>query len=417
MKIKAHIPSVEELEVYVPKDLKIKNLKLAICRRLKIETEFTRLLLDGKPLDERKKLSQFDVRLKKIEVDYLWARHLILWEKRGQAKIRNSKILIAGAGALGNEIAKNLAMLGVMRLIIVDYDVVELSNVSRMIFFDQSDVGKSKAKVLAQKLHRKFPRTEIVAYDCALEDIPLGTFLESDVIICGLDNVMSRIFLTSISRKYSIPMVDGGIAGYQARVQVYTPPDAPCPVCPLPSSQYAQLIGLRNPCDAPVEEAKTPSLPTSISFVSSIQTQEALKLILGYKDFMESKTWPKYAGEPLKGVLIADLKYNRYSNLDLRRNETCIVCGKEGIGRDIVQKIEIPFKSLRNSASRLWKLVSRQLNEDVEEVRLFKITLGEPVKIEYGTKLGVYSMGIDDVVQAIFKKKPDEYKEAIVRFL
>ena len=417
MKIKAHIPSVEELEVYVPKDLKIRNLKETICRRLEIEPEFTRLLIDGKILDERKKLSQFDARSKKIEVDYLWARHLILWGKRGQAKIRNSTVLIGGAGALGNEVAKNLAMLGVIRLIIVDYDVVELSNVSRMIFFDQSDAGKSKAKVLAQKLHRKFPRTEIVAHDCALEKIPLGTFLQSDVIICGLDNVVSRIFLTSISRKYSIPMVDGGIVGYQARVQVYAPPDAPCPICPLPSSQYAQLIGLRNPCDAPVEEAKTPSLPTSISFVSSIQTQEALKLILGYKDFMESKTWPQYVGEPLKGVLIADLKYNRYSNLDLRRNETCIVCGKEGVGKDLVLKMEIPFKSLRNSASRLWKLVSRQLDGDVQELRLFKITLGEAVKIDCGRRLDVYRMGMDDVVQAIFKKKPDEYKEAIVRFL
>jgi len=417
MKVRAHIPSVEEVEVYVPRDLKIENLKQTICRRLKIEPEFTRLLLNGKILDERKKLSQFDTRSKKIEVDYLWSRHLILWGKRGQAKIRNSSILIAGAGALGNEIAKNLAMLGVMRLIIVDYDVVELSNVSRMIFFDRSDAGKSKAKVLAQKLHRKFPRTEIVAYDCALEDIPLGTFLESDVIICGLDNVASRIFLASISRKYSIPMVDGGIIGYQARVQVYVPPDAPCPICPLPSSQYAHLIGLRNPCDAPVEEAKTPSLPTTISFVSSLQTQEALKLILGYKEFMESKTWPQQVGEPLKGVLIADLKYNRYSNLDLHRNETCIVCGKEGVGKDLVQKIEIPFKSLRNSASRLRKLVSRQLGEDVEELQLFKINLGELIKIDYGTKLSVYSMGKDDVVQAIFKKKPDEYKEAIVRFL
>ena len=417
MKIRAHIPSVEELEVYVPKDLKIKNLKQTICRRFEIEPEFTRLLIDGKMLDERKKLSQFDARSKKIEVDYLWARHLILWGKRGQAKIRNSTILIAGAGAIGNEVAKNLAMLGVMRLIIVDYDVVELSNVSRMIFFDQSDAGKAKAKVLAQKLHRKFPRTEIIAYDCALEEIPVGTFLESDVIICGLDNVVSRIFLTSISRKYSIPMVDGGIAGYQARVQVYAPPDAPCPICPLPSSQYGQLIGLRNPCDAPVEEAKTPSLPTSISFVSSIQTQEALKLILGYKDFMENKMWPQYVGEPLKGILIADLKYNRYSNLDLRRNETCIVCGKEGVGKDLVQKIEIPFKSLRNSTSRLWKLVSRQLDEDARELQLFKITLGEAVKIEYGRRLDVYRMGTDDVVQAIFKKKPDEYKEAIVRFV
>ena len=72
---------------------------------------------------------------------------------------------------------------------------------------------------------------------------------------------------------------------------------------------------------------------------------------------------------------------------------------------------------MRNSASRLEKLVSRQLDEDAQELQLFKITVGEPIKIDYGTKLSLYGMGRDAVVQAIFKKKPDEYKEAIVRFL
>ena len=89
-------------------------------------------------------------------------------------------------------------MLGLGRLFIVDRDVVELSNVSRMIFFEASDLGKNKAEVLAENVHKKYPFVETSAYRGDLESMPLKLFLDSQVIVSGLDNLVSRIYLSQI---------------------------------------------------------------------------------------------------------------------------------------------------------------------------------------------------------------------------
>jgi hypothetical protein len=75
------------------------------------------------------------------------------------------------------------------------------------------------------------------------------------------------------------------------------------------------------PCDGPAEEMKIPSVPTTISLVSSIQSQEAVKLIIGYQNHLKGNSWPKEAGEPLSGILMIDLQYNRYSRVDIKRNK------------------------------------------------------------------------------------------------
>lgn len=417
MKIKASLPNVEEIEVDISKNSKVETLKHIICNRMGIEPESTALLLDGKALDESSRLREFDLVSKKIVVDYLWARHLILWGKKGQSRIRDSTVLIAGAGAIGNEVAKNLAMLGVKHLVMVDYDVVELSNVSRMVFFDRKDAGEFKVNVLAEKLMEKYPHTEISTYDTLLEKIPLSVFLDVDVIICGLDNAVSRIFLSSVSRKYLIPLVDGGAIGCKARVQVYVPPDSPCPVCSLPQDRYPQLVDLRNPCDAPVEEEKIPSLPTTLSLVSSIETQEALKILLGYKDFLKEGKWPNDVGEPLKGILIVDLGFNKYSVLELSRNANCIVCGKDGLAMNIVPRFEVPFGDLKNSTKILTESVRSMIGNDVEDLMLFKIAEGEPTRIETNKRLSEYGIEPGDFIQVLLNKGTDDYEEAIVKLM
>lgn len=415
MRVKARIPSVKEVEVTVTRTSNVAALKQAICDKLGIEPELTKLLLDGKILDDKTRLSKLDLASKKITIDYFWARHLILWGNQGQSKLRNSTVLIAGAGALGNEVGKNLTMLGVKRLKIVDYDIVELSNVSRMVFFDKNSVGKPKAEVLAEALMKKYPYVEALAYNDALENLPLNVFLDIDAIVCGLDNVVSRMFLTSISRKYQIPMIDGGILGYQARVQVYVPPDAPCPACALPRSQYAQLVGLRNPCDAPVEDAKTPSLPTTISLVSSIQTQETIKILIGYSQFMKKGKWPSSTGEPLKGIWFADLHFNKYSVIEMRRNPNCMVCGKEGLAKDTVPRFKIPLSQLKNSSTALERK-ARSILKAGEKLELFKISEDDSEKISIGKRLTDYKIKQGDFIQALIGKD-DEYKEAILRLV
>ena len=155
MKITARIPSIKEITVDVPSNITVAELKRILCERLKIEQDLTKLLANGIPLQENQKVSKIKLKSKKLEIDYLWSRQLILWGEDGQAKLGKSNVLIAGAGAIANEAAKNLAMLGIRNFTIIDYDKVEVSNLSRMVFFDKSDAGKPKSKVEPKNVREK----------------------------------------------------------------------------------------------------------------------------------------------------------------------------------------------------------------------------------------------------------------------
>jgi molybdopterin/thiamine biosynthesis adenylyltransferase len=268
-------------------------------------------------------------------------------------------VLLAGAGAIGNEVAKNLAMLGLGQLSIVDRDVVELSNISRMIFFEASDLGKNKAEVLAEKIHKRYPFVETSAYRGDLESMSLKIFLDSEVMVSGLDNLVSRIYLSQISRKYSIPLIDGGIMGMSARVQSYVSSEAACPICIFPPNQYSNIVGLRNPCDAPIEQQTVPSFSTSISLVSSVIAHEAIKIILGLEEFRKTKTWPGKNGEPLGPILFIDLKNNRYTLMPLKRNHACLVCGKNGTTTTTVSRVDLPLREI--GKGRLTRAVTRAI--------------------------------------------------------
>jgi molybdopterin/thiamine biosynthesis adenylyltransferase len=330
MRVKASIPGYKQIEVDLNPTRPIGDLKKVACRKLGIEPELTRLLLNGKQLRENSPLSKLRAEKAPVILDYLWARQLLVWGYEGQTKLRTASVLLAGAGAIGNEAAKNLAMLGVGRLLIVDLDQVEMSNVSRTIFFQPKDLGKNKAEVLAANLHTKYPYVETSAYRGELERMPLKYYLDSHVVVCGLDNVVSRIFLAQLCRKYGIPLVDAGIIGLTGRVQSYITPDDACPICLFPPNQYSHIVGLRNPCDAPPDQQMVPSYSTSISLVSSILSQEAIKVIQGLDEYRATKRWPEKTGEPLRSILFLDLKNNRYTSMKVDRNPRCIVCGKTG---------------------------------------------------------------------------------------
>jgi len=358
MRIKASLPGYRQIEIEVDSRKTVKNLKNTICDELHIETKLTKLLLNGEVLPEKSRVSKLKEYDGSIIIDYIWARHLIAWGDEGQRRIRSATVLLAGAGAIGNEVAKNLSMLGLGRLIIVDRDVVEISNVSRMIFFETSDLGKNKAEVLAENVHKKYPFVETSAYRGDLENMPLELFLDSEVIVSGLDNLVSRIYLSQISRKYAIPLIDGGIMGLSARVQSYVSSEAACPICIFPPNQYSNIVGLRNPCDAPLEQQTVPSFSTSISLVSSVIAHEAIKIILGLEEFRKTKTWPGKNGEPLGPILFMDLKNNRYTLMPLKRNQACFVCGKDGTTKSPVSRVDLPLRDIIGK-ERLTRAVTR----------------------------------------------------------
>jgi molybdopterin/thiamine biosynthesis adenylyltransferase len=414
LKVKLSIPSVSDIELNVPSTASIGFVKRKACQKLGIEPDLTSIIFDGTRIDDSRRVGALQVKQKPLTIDYLWARHLILWGSNGQKRLREATVLVAGAGAIGNEVAKNLAMLGVKRLLVVDNDVVELSNTSRMIFFDRKNQGLNKAQVMARGIVSKFPYVEAIAWTGSLEDLPLEHLLSADVIVCGLDNVLSRIYLSQVSRRYSIPMIDGGIVGYHGRVQVYVPPDMPCPLCTYPSAEYGRIAGLRNPCDGPAEETKVPSLPTTISLVSSIQSQEAIKLIVGRQSYLKNGMWPKETGEPLKGILMIDLQYNRYSLMDVKRSKSCIVCGDNGLVEKPVPILTIPMKDLHDSTSQLHEIVAREMKLVGEQVMLFSQRRNKTARVERKRSLRGLHIGAGDIITVVAQNGTD-YAEAVVR--
>lgn len=413
MRVKAEIPLFKEVTVEIDENEKISGLKRKICEKLNIPEDLTFLLLNGEILSENALIKELDFKSKVVTVDYLWARLLPLWGEKTQNALKESSILLVGAGALGNEIAKNLAMLGIGEIIIVDYDKIELSNLSRAVFFDESDVGEFKALVLARKLKSKNPHLKIEAYNFRVEDLPLEAFLKSNVIISGLDNLASRVFLSTIASKYKIPLVDGGMNGYQGRIQVFSSPDSPCPICSIPLSNYGRLIGLRNPCSAPTNEGVIPSLPTVASLVAAIQVQEAIKIIFNQK--LNEKI-----EKLLSGLLILDLRFNRYSILELKKNPKCVVCGKNGLGKNEAKLLEIPFEECLNSTAEMIKLASIKMGfKEPHEITVFKESFkGELLKIPSFSLLNEYELKKGSLTRVIFKKlKQEDYKEVLVKLI
>lgn len=206
---------------------------------------------------------------------------LITWWD--QHRLRDAKVLVVGAGALGNELVKNLVLMGVGHIVVVDMDSVENSNLARCVFFRERDEGRPKAEVLAEHARELNSEVEVVPIvgDVRLT-VGLGVFAEMDVVLGGLDNREARLFVNQACWKTSTPWVDGAIEGLMGLVRVFVPPHGPCYECTL-SEEDHRLMSLRRTCTMLSREellaGKTPTTATSSSVVAGIQAQEAVKLI------------------------------------------------------------------------------------------------------------------------------------------
>ncbi|MEM2943009.1 MAG: hypothetical protein QXT81_06265, partial [Candidatus Bathyarchaeia archaeon] len=191
----------------------------------------------------------------------------------------------------------------------------------------------------------------------------------------------------------------------------YVPPGDPCPICPITSSQYGRLVGLRNPCDAPLEEGKIPSLSTTISLVASIQAQEIAKILIGYDDFWKRGEWPEETGRPIEGIWLGDLRYNKYTIVKLVKNPDCMVCGEHGESREIVKRIEVPLARLASPEER--NKVLRELFPDSEEFLFFNLQRGSAKIDESSFKNNTLRSG--DYILVTLKRKGGGYSEAVAK--
>lgn len=137
--------------------------------------------------------------------------------------LKRSNVFIAGVGALGCEIAKDLALSGVGKLVLVDLDTIEASNLSRQLLFRMDDIGKPKAEVAAERVKELNPNLEVEFYFKKIQELPIDLYESCDVIIAALDNVQARFDLNVIARRAKRPMIEGGTVGFEGHVQVIVP--------------------------------------------------------------------------------------------------------------------------------------------------------------------------------------------------
>jgi len=246
-----------------------------------------------------------------------------------QEKIARSVALVAGAGALGNEIVKNLVLLGIGKIYLIDFDYVVTSNLSRCIFFRQSDSRRRslKAEVVSKRAERVTKDTRIVPLCEDLENLDKKIYKQIDVAFGALDNLAARIQLNIDCYYNRVPLVDGGMEGLQGQVQVVIPPDTPCLCCSLTEKDW-DIIWSRLSCTGPIGERKMPAISTTTSIISAIQVQEALKIIFGIEDYRKNKKWDEFFGEPLFGKRLFYAGAPEVLRIyEISKNEKCYVCG------------------------------------------------------------------------------------------
>lgn len=293
-----------------------------------------------------------------------------------QSLIQNGIVVIVGVGALGCEVAKNLALMGVGKLILIDNDVVELSNLSRQMLFTEDDIGKPKSEMAAQKIKSMNKFVEVVHYNSDVRQLPEGVFEQADVICSCLDSWGVRRWLNSLSVSLGKPMVDGSIEGFYGNVQVVIPGKTACLEChgenlisreerlaectlrrrnpeelvkdlaeqgikinmeaaeelfklnikTIYDLKYSKLDNIINELAPELRELilevrdrlkpKSPAIQSVSATIAGLMTTQVIKLLHRGK-----------LGEPDTGLFVYDALHSRLTRVKLARMKECIVCG------------------------------------------------------------------------------------------
>ena len=239
-----------------------------------------------------------------------YSRHIIMPQvgSAGQRALLDSKVLIIGAGGLGSPVAIYLALAGIGTLGIVDYDVVDVTNLQRQILHHDADIGRSKVESAKDTLLAYNPDLNVVTYE---EPVTSENAMEMmagfDVVVSGADNFAARYLINDAAYLSGKPLVDGSILMFDGRATTYMPgrgcyrcvfPDPP-PPGEVPNCSEAGVLGM---------------LP---GMVGSIQAAETVKVILG-------------TGEPLVGrLLLIDALDMDFREVKVRRDPNCPLCGDE----------------------------------------------------------------------------------------
>jgi molybdopterin/thiamine biosynthesis adenylyltransferase/DNA-binding transcriptional regulator YhcF (GntR family) len=221
------------------------------------------------------------IHIPNLQKDRLGTFEFISWWER--EKVQQAKVLVIGAGALGNEVIKNLTLMGVGNIFIIDFDKIEAANLSRSVLFRESDNNRSKAEVVAARAKSINPDVHIQYLNADVTTgLGLGVIRRMDAIVGCLDNREARLAVNRFCYWMNKPWVDGAIQELLGLMRVFKPGDGACYECTL-TEQALRDLSLRYSCQLLARQnvllGKVPTTPTIASIIGGMQSQEALKII------------------------------------------------------------------------------------------------------------------------------------------
>jgi molybdopterin/thiamine biosynthesis adenylyltransferase len=220
---------------------------------------------------------------------------------KGQKKLKSSHVIITGIGGLGCASAIYLTAAGVGRITIVDFDVVELSNLNRQVLYWEEDIGKKKVMIAQRKLSKLNLGTEIIPIFAKITGENVFSIVDgAQVVVDGLDNFATRMLVNASCVKHKIPYIHGGVSRFRGLITTIIPGETPCLACLYPEgSPGGEGLGV---------------LGIVPGLVANLQALEAIKIMIGH-------------GPSLAGKL---LRFNgndmKFRIDDIKRNESCKVC-------------------------------------------------------------------------------------------
>src|ERR671916_2093907 len=280
-----------------------------------------------------------------------YSRHLIMPEValEGQKQLKAAKVLTVGTGGLGSPLALYLAAAGVGTLGIVDFDVVDESNLQRQIIHGTSDVGRPKMASARDRINDINPNVHVEAYEDALSsENALEIFRDFDVIVDGTDNFPTRYLVNDASVLTGKPNVYGSIFRFEGQASVFYAEEGPCYRCLYPEPPPPGLV------PSCAEGGVLGILPGAIGVV---QATEAVKLILGI-------------GEPLVGrLMLYDALGMSFREMKLRKDPNCPICGENPSVTELIDYQEfcgIPQADAQATAVEVPEITVQELKKRLD---------------------------------------------------
>jgi molybdopterin/thiamine biosynthesis adenylyltransferase len=223
--------------------------------------------------------------------------------EEGQKKLKGSHVIITGVGGLGCASATYLTAAGVGRITLVDFDVIELSDLNRQVLYCEEDIGEKKVVVAQRKLSKLNATVEIIPIFTQITKENILSIMDgAQIVVDGLDNLATRLIVNSACVQHKTPYIYGGVSRLRGMITTIIPGETPCLACIYPKGSQggggSGVLGV------------TPAL------IANLQALESIKLLIGQSSSLAGKLL-RFNGN--------DTKFQIH---DIKRNESCKVCSK-----------------------------------------------------------------------------------------